>query len=158
MLARERPLKGAKEEEEATDNGGSHLMAGLSAHASLICNRHTIHSFACSKKDQSLSGEVFNRWEVTLLLVNWCLFYGRKCDICSLAICFGSMQHPLNWDGPIPPVLSSACPICHVVPQLTISRSFPRWASQPLHYWLRWSIGFWNIQKVAKSRHLFLIQ
>ena len=53
MLARERPLKGAKEEEEATDNGGSHLMAGLSAHASLICNGHTIHSFACSNKDLS---------------------------------------------------------------------------------------------------------
>ena len=27
-----------------------------------------------------------------------------------------------------------------------------------LHYWLRWSIGFWNVQKVAKSRHFFLIQ
>ena len=29
---------------------------------------------------------------------------------------------------------------------------------EPMHYWLRWSIGFWNVQKVAKSRHLFLIQ
>ena len=28
----------------------------------------------------------------------------------------------------------------------------------PLHYWLRWSIGFWNVQKVDKSRQLFLIQ
>ena len=27
-----------------------------------------------------------------------------------------------------------------------------------LHYWLRWSIGFWNVQKVAKSRQLFLIK
>ena len=31
-------------------------------------------------------------------------------------------------------------------------------SSSSLHYWLRWSIGFWNVQKVAKSRHLFLIQ
>ena len=29
---------------------------------------------------------------------------------------------------------------------------------QPVHYWLRWSIGFWNVQKVDKSRQLFLIQ
>ena len=30
--------------------------------------------------------------------------------------------------------------------------------NQTMHYWLRWSIGFWNVQKVDKSRQLFLIQ
>ena len=29
---------------------------------------------------------------------------------------------------------------------------------ETLHYWLRWSIGFWNVRKVVKSRQLFLIQ
>ena len=32
------------------------------------------------------------------------------------------------------------------------------YVSQSVHYWLRWSIGFWNVQKVDKSRQLFLIQ
>ena len=31
-------------------------------------------------------------------------------------------------------------------------------AVESVHYWLRWSIGFWNVQKVGKSRQLFLIQ
>ena len=35
---------------------------------------------------------------------------------------------------------------------------FWSWIMFPLHYWLRWSIGFWNVQKVDKSRQLFLIQ
>ena len=34
----------------------------------------------------------------------------------------------------------------------------PRGCKITLHYWLRWSIGFWNVQKVGKSRQLFLIQ
>ena len=29
--------------------------------------------------------------------------------------------------------------------------------TETLHYWLRRPIGFWKVQKVGKSRHLFLI-
>ena len=41
---------------------------------------------------------------------------------------------------------------------LGIPKDVEIWFCASLHYWLRWSIGFWNVQKVVKFRHLFLIQ
>ena len=35
--------------------------------------------------------------------------------------------------------------------------TYNKQSAPPLHYWLRRPVGFWQVQKVSQSRHLFLI-